>query len=96
MNGEYLATIDVFINKAALSGMMEERLNKQECIQNLLQYNAVTSVPHQDKTKAVPNLCRLHPSLRLRMLDNDSKRPYLTINLSFRELKKNKKSILAN
>ena len=55
----------------------------------------ISTVQHQDKTKAVPELCWLHPSVRLRILENDSKPPYQTISLLHKELEKNKKSIVA-
>ena len=45
---------------------------------------------------AVPELCRLHPSIPFRMLENDSKRPYQTRSLPNKELEKNKKSIWPN
>ena len=53
----------------------------QECIQNAQKYMKIWTVQHQDQTKVVPELCHLHPSVRLRVLENDSKQPHQTISL---------------
>ena len=58
------------------------------------QHMEVSTLQHQDQAKAEPELCLLHPSVRLRMLENDSKQPYQTISLPHKEPEKNKESFL--